>query len=73
MPDRVATIVGLRGMFRTIGGALGISTITFILHLNKSLSEGFTITFVSFGLALLVAMPLCFLMPSGRRAGGNWG
>ena len=67
MPDRVATIVGLRGMFRTIGGALGISTITLILHLSTSLARGFTITFISFGVALLVAMPLAFLMPSGKR------
>jgi hypothetical protein len=54
-------------MFRTIGGALGISTITLILHLSTNLARGFTITFISFGVALLVAMPLAFLMPSGRR------
>jgi MFS family permease len=67
MPDRVATIVGLRGMFRTVGGALGISMITLILHLSKNTAAGFRITFVSFGLVLLVAIPLAFLMPSGRR------
>ncbi len=67
MPDRVATIVGLRGMFRTVGGALGISTITLILHLSGSPAVGFRITFLAFGLTLLVAMPLAFLMPSGRR------
>jgi EmrB/QacA subfamily drug resistance transporter len=71
MPDRVATIVGLRGMFRTVGGALGISMITLILHLSTSPSAGFRITFVSFGLTLLVAMPLAFLMPSGRKAVGT--
>lgn len=61
------TIVGLRGMFRTIGGALGISTITLILHLSTNLARVFTIAFISFGVALLVAMPLAFLMPSGIR------
>lgn len=70
MPDRVATIVGLRGMFRTIGGALGISIITLILHLSGSQAAGFRISFASFGIALLVAIPLSFLMPSGRKSGG---
>jgi MFS family permease len=34
-PERVASIVGLRGMFRTVGGALGVSSITFILHVKR--------------------------------------
>ena len=34
MPEKVATITGLRGMFKTVGGVLGISLITFILHLS---------------------------------------
>ncbi len=65
-PDRVASIVGLRGMFRTVGAALGISLITFILHVNASPTDGFKIVFSSFGLMLLCAVPLVFLMPSGR-------
>ena len=35
MPEKVATITGLRGMFRTVGGVLGISLITMILHLSS--------------------------------------
>jgi hypothetical protein len=35
MPEKVATIVGLRGMFRTAGGAPGVSLVTFILHLER--------------------------------------
>ena len=41
MPEKVATITGLRGMFRTVGGALGISLITIILHLSSNLANGF--------------------------------
>jgi EmrB/QacA subfamily drug resistance transporter len=67
MPEKVATIVGLRGMFRTVGGALGISLITFILHLSSTPAKGFTIIFLLFGLALLSVIPLVFLMPSGRK------
>ena len=67
MPEKVATIVGLRGMFRTVGGALGISLITFILHLSSTPAKGFSVTFILFGIALLSIIPLVFLMPSGRK------
>ena len=68
MPEKVASIVGLRGMFRTVGGALGVSLTTFILHVSGSYPLGFRITFSCFGLALLCVLPLIFLMPSGK----NW-
>ncbi len=68
MPEKVATITGLRGMFRSVGGVCGISLITIILHLSSTPAIGFRITFVSFGLGLLVAIPLAFLMPSGRKS-----
>jgi MFS family permease len=67
MPEKVATITGLRGMFRTVGGALGVSLITIILHSTSDLRNGFSITFISFGLGLLVAIPLVFLMPAGKK------
>jgi EmrB/QacA subfamily drug resistance transporter len=69
MPHKVATIVGLRSTFRTMGGALGVSLITFIIHLSSSPARGFTIIFISFGLTLLCSIPLLFLMPSGK---GEW-
>jgi len=67
MPERVATITGLRGMFRFVGGAFGVSLITVILHLSSSPANGFRITFISFGLGLLFSIPLIFLMPSGKK------
>jgi len=67
MPEKVATITGLRGMFRTVGGALGVSLITIILHSTSDLAYGFRITFISFGLGLLVAIPLVFFMPAGKK------
>jgi len=48
----------------------GISLITIILHLSPTPEIGFWITFVSFGLGLLLSIPLVFLMPSGGT-GGN--
>jgi MFS family permease len=68
MPEKVGTIVGLRNMFRNIGGALAISFVTFILHLSPDPASGFMIAFIAFGLLALASIPLLFLMPAGRRA-----
>jgi len=68
MPEKVGTIVGLRNMFRNIGGALAISLITFVLHLSPDAFTGFMIVFISFGIMPLVAVPLLFLMPAGARS-----
>ena len=70
LPDKVATIVGLRGMFRTVGAALGVSLITFALHLSSNPNTGFRITFMACGLAILFTIPLVFLMPAGKK---GWG
>jgi EmrB/QacA subfamily drug resistance transporter len=67
MPQKVATIVGLRGMFRTVGGALGISLVTLVLHLSTDAASGFRVTFIIFGCALLVSIPLALLVPPGRK------
>ena len=67
MPEKVATITGLRGMFRSVGGAIGISLITIILHSSSTPAHGFRTTFVSFGLGLLLTIPLVFLMPTGKK------
>ena len=71
MPSKIATITGLRGMFRYVGGAVGISLTTLILHVSGSAAVGFRITFITFGLVLLGTVPLVFLMPTGRQAGGG--
>jgi MFS family permease len=70
MPEKVATITGLRGMFRSVGGAFGISLITIILHLSSTPANGFRATFISFGLGLLFTIPLVFLMPTGKKGVG---
>ena len=67
MPEKVATIVGLRNTFRTVGGALGVSLITFILHVSSTPFDGFRVTFIAFGLALLCSIPLIFFMPAGKK------
>ena len=71
MPEKVGTIVGLRNMFRNIGGALAISIVTCILHLSPNTASGFVVVFIAFGLMPLVSIPLLFLMPAGGKAWGQ--
>ena len=66
MPAKVATITGLRGMFRYVGGAIGISVTTIILHSSATPATGFRATFLAFGFVLLCTVPLVFLMPTGK-------
>jgi MFS family permease len=70
MPSRVATITGLRGMFRFVGGALGISVATIILRVSATPATGFRNAFVAAGLLQLLAVPLVFFLPRGRRESG---
>jgi EmrB/QacA subfamily drug resistance transporter len=67
MPTRVATIVGLRGMFRSIGGVVSICLIAAILHLSPGPAAGFRITFLFFGFLIACGIPLVFLVPSERQ------
>jgi EmrB/QacA subfamily drug resistance transporter len=67
MPSHVATITGLRGMFRFVGGALGISLATIILRVSVTPATGFRNAFVAAGLLQLLAVPLVFFLPRGRR------
>ena len=69
MPAKVATITGLRGMFRYVGGALGISLTTIILHSSSTPAGGFQTTFIWFGFVLFCTVPLVFLMPTGKQGG----
>ncbi|MGE5254006.1 MAG: MFS transporter [Planctomycetaceae bacterium] len=69
MPEKVSTITGLRGTFRSVGAAIGISVVTMILHLSPSPAVGFRIIFISFGLILLLTIPFVFLLPTGKGVG----
>jgi hypothetical protein len=62
---------GLGLLMYSIGGVCGIWLITIILHLSASPARGFRAVFIGFGLGLLLALPLVFLMPSGRREAGR--
>jgi EmrB/QacA subfamily drug resistance transporter len=65
MPERVSTIVGLRGMFRQSGNALGVAITSLVLYAVGDLALGFKIIFFTMGILLLATIPIVFLMPRG--------
>lgn len=65
MPDRVATITGVRGMFRQGGGAVGIGVASLVLeHSAGNMGRGFYFIFLSLGLVTMMTAALIFAMPS---------
>ncbi len=68
MPDKAASITGLRQMSRQMGGAIGISVSTLVLESSSSMARGFTLVFVGFGIALLLSIILVFYMPASPVA-----
>ena len=66
MPEKIAEISGLRGMFRITGGVMGTSIIVLILSLYPEKAAGFQVVFLSMALILLLAIPLIKKVPDGR-------
>jgi len=63
MPERAATITGVRGMFRQIGGSLSITVATLVLNTVSDIALGFQIIFIGIAVVFIAAIPLIFLMP----------
>ncbi|HUI91019.1 MAG TPA: MFS transporter [Chitinivibrionales bacterium] len=68
MPERAATITGIRGMFRQTGGALSVAVATVVLHVTGNMFVGFRIIFFGMTAAFLAALPAVFLMPGSPKA-----
>ncbi len=68
MPHRIATITGVRGMFRQTGGALSISLTTLLLNNFADIGVGFRVVFLGMVGILVIAVPLIFMMPSAPSA-----
>jgi EmrB/QacA subfamily drug resistance transporter len=66
MPNRVATITGIRGMFRQAGSAVSIAIISLLLQNFHSIGTGFRVVFWGLTVVLIISIPFIFAMP---RAG----
>jgi Arabinose efflux permease len=66
MPQKIAAISGLRGMFRQTGGVIGTSVIVLMLSVAPDKLIGFHMIFLGMTLLLLLAVPLILKVPDGR-------
>jgi MFS family permease len=67
MPDRVATITGVRGMFRQVGGAVSIAVTSLVLHKVGDMAHGFLFVFAGLAVVMLVTIPAIFMMPASPK------
>jgi len=64
MPDKVATITGLRGTFRTLGSSCGIAIATVVIHNTTDAGHAFFIVFLASAILLLITLPVVLAMPA---------
>lgn len=68
-PDQIASIAGLRGMFRQSGSIIAVSVMTAIAANSANPAMAQAHGFVVLAVLMLVALPLVFTIPDHR---GNW-
>ena len=64
MPDKVATITGLRGMFRILGSSFGIAISTVVIHVMGDVQRAFFFILLASTVLLIVSIPTIFIMPA---------
>lgn len=64
MPDKVATITGLRGMFRSLGSTFGVSIATVVIHAIGDVERAFFVIMLAAAGLLLISLPAIFIMPA---------
>lgn len=67
MPEAVARITGLRGMFRSTGGVLGTAAIVLILAHYQDQARGLQQIFLGLAFLVLLVIPPIFLIPDTAR------
>ncbi|HWM03645.1 MAG TPA: MFS transporter [Actinophytocola sp.] len=68
-PDEIASLAGLRGMFRQSGAIIAVSVTTAVLANSSNPAMAQAHSFVVLGVLLLAAIPLVFTVPEHR---GRW-
>ena len=67
MPNRVATITGVRGMFRQSGSAVSIAITAIALENFHLISTGFRVVFFGLAALLIFSIPFIFSMPRSAK------
>jgi EmrB/QacA subfamily drug resistance transporter len=68
MPNRIATITGVRGMFRQSGSAISIAVTSLILQNFSDMNRGFSVVYFGLAAILVISAPLVFAMPKAAGA-----
>jgi EmrB/QacA subfamily drug resistance transporter len=68
MPNRIATITGVRGMFRQSGSAISIAVTSLILQNFSDMNYGFSVVYFGLAAILVISAPLVFAMPKAAGA-----
>ena len=63
LPEKVATVVGLRGMFRSVGGVLGTAGLVLALSHFPDKAFGLQQIFFYLAILLLLLIPIVFAIP----------
>jgi EmrB/QacA subfamily drug resistance transporter len=64
MPDKVATITGLRGMFRSLGSTFGVSIATVVINAMGDVHRAFYVVMLASAVLLIISLPTIFIMPA---------
>jgi Na+/melibiose symporter-like transporter len=68
LPDQVAAISGLRGMFRQVGGIVAVSVVTLLVAQGTNPAHVLPRTFAGLALIAIAATPIIVLgVPERRR------
>jgi len=67
MPNRIATITGVRGMFRQFGSALSIALTSLVLDNFLHINIGFKVVFFGLAVILVLSIPFIFAMPRSAK------
>ena len=63
IPEKIAAVAGLRGMFRVTGGVMGTAVVVLLLSHYQDKGVGFQQISLLFGFILLLIIPVVFLIP----------
>ncbi|MSQ61903.1 MAG: MFS transporter [Dehalococcoidia bacterium] len=68
LPDQIATVSGLRGMFSSLGGALGSAFVAFVTSRAVSTGDGLQTSYLIIGVTAVLSLLLLFGVPKSATA-----
>jgi MFS family permease len=63
IPEKVAAVAGMRGMFRAVGGVMGTAVVSLLLSRYSDKARGMQEIYLGLAILLLLIIPIVFLIP----------